>query len=345
MSGIVVLFGGTSSERMVACASAQHISSVLTQAECWFWDTDNSVSHVASQLLQDHQEVFTTEFKPKQTQKKWSTVQEALDEAKRRNLTIYLSLHGGDGENGWVQKECEQRGLAYTGSNSTASALAMDKTKAKERARTRGVKMAEQYPFRASDSSAQAKLAAFQSQFGSIVLKPANEGSSVGLSFINTADELIQWWAANQNSKTYWLAEEFLKGRELTIGVMMYKNCLVALPPSEVILERNSRFDYKGKYLGVGNTEITPADVTFAEQNAAQEVVLLAHTSLGCEGYTRSEVILTDRGAYYLETNTLPGLTKMSFIPQQVRAAGFSMEEFFREQIVFAERRRAEAAK
>ena len=337
--GLVVLFGGTSSERMVACASAQHIISLRNDAECWFWDIDGKVISVDRDLILNHQDVFNTAFSPKNALKTWSSVAQALDEAKQRRLTIYPSLHGGDGENGWLQKECETRKLAFIGSSSAVSALAMDKPKSKERVRTRGVKMAEQLTFFAKDVGVHAKLSAFQTQFGSIVLKPSNEGSSVGLSFVNSGDELQQWWQANQNSKTSWLAEEFLKGRELTIGVMMHHNCLIALPPSEVILDRNARFDYQGKYMGVGNREITPAELTLAQQNAAQEVAILAHTALGCEGYTRSEVIMTDRGIYYLETNTLPGLTKKSFIPQQLAAAGFQMDDFLNSQIAMAERR------
>lgn len=340
--GLVILFGGTSSERMVACASAQHIISLRHDAECWFWDVDGKVHSVDRDLILNHQDVFTSAFAPKTSFKIWPSIGAALDEAKQRSLTLYLSLHGGDGENGWIQNECELRKLAFIGSGSVASALALDKTKSKDRVRTRGVKMAEQCAFFCKDAGAEAQLSLFQSRFGSIVLKPSNEGSSVGLSFVNSADELKAWWQTNQNSKTSWLAEEFLKGRELTIGVMMYHNCLIALPPSEVILDRNARFDYQGKYLGMGNREITPAELTLAEQNAAQEVAILAHSALGCEGYTRSEVIMTDRGVYYLETNTLPGLTKKSFIPQQLAAAGFPMDEFLASQIAMAERRMME---
>lgn len=340
MSGIVVLFGGTSSERMVSCASAQHIASVRSDAECWYWNNDGTVASVDRNLILNHQDVFTTAFSPAQTLEKWPSVLEALDHAKRRGLTLYLGLHGGDGENGWLQAECERRGLAFTGSGSKASALAMDKPKAKEAVRTRGIKVAEQYAFLATDNGAEASLVSFHKKFSSIVLKPACDGSSAGLSFINSPGELTQWWQTEKKSTNPWLAEEFIKGRELTIGVMMLRGCLSVLPPSEVILDRDARFDYEGKYLGVGNREITPAELSLAEQTTAQEISILAHTALGCFGYTRTDMILTDRGIYYLETNTLPGLTKASFIPQQVRAAGFTMEEFFAGQIELAQRRR-----
>lgn len=339
MSGVVVLFGGTNSERMVSCASAQHIVSVLTGAECWFWASDGTIASVDRKLILDHQDVFLSEFVPTNTIKKWATVGQALDEAKSRNLTLYLGVHGGDGENGWLQKECEHRGVPYTGSSSAVSEIAMDKPRAKERVRSRGVKVAEQYTFKVTDADAQSKLAAFQAKFGSIVLKPASEGSSVGLSFLNSPAEVDGWWQNNKSSTIHWLAEEFLKGREFTVGVMMFNHCLTVLPPSEVILDRNARFDYQGKYLGVGNREITPAELTIAEQTAVQEVAILAYTALGCYCYTRSEMIMTDRGIYYLETNTLPGLTKKSFIPQQLAVAKVPMDEFFHYQIELAKRR------
>lgn len=339
MSKNVVLFGGTNSERMVSCASAQHIVSILSDAECWFWGLDGTVSSVDRQNILNHENVFVSEFVPTRVLKKWNTVGEALDDAKNRNLTLYLGVHGGDGENGWLQAECEKRGVAFTGSGSVTSELAMNKPLAKERVRAHGIKVAEQYTFYAKDSEAKANLAGFQSKFGSIVLKPASDGSSVGLSFINSSEELTQWWRDNGSSTNQWLAEEFLRGREFTVGVMMFRNCLTVLPPSEVILDRNARFDYKGKYLGVGNREVTPAELTIAEQTAAQQLALLAYAALGCYGYTRGEMIMTDRGFYFLEINTLPGLTKKSFIPQQLTAAKVDMAEFFHHQIELANRR------
>jgi D-alanine-D-alanine ligase len=111
---------------------------------------------------------------------------------------------------------------------------------------------------------------------------------------------------------------------------------LTVLPPSEVILDRDAHFDYQGKYLGVGNREVTPAEVTVYEASAAQALSLLAHSALGCFGYTRTDMILTQKGLYYLETNTLPGMTKASFIPQQLRAAGISLESFVRGQVALA---------
>ncbi|MCX6125610.1 MAG: D-alanine--D-alanine ligase [Proteobacteria bacterium] len=339
MSGIVVLFGGSSSERRVSCASAQHFSEVLLQASCWFWQEDGAVVAVDSAEIQNHQNVFLQSFNPKKVLTRWDSMDQCLDYAKGKGLVIVNSLHGGDGENGWIQRACERRQLAYTGSGAEASALALDKPLAKQKVRSRGVLVADQLVFSGINQSSKADLIAFQAQHGRIVLKPANEGSSAGLSFVETKLEVESWINAREASAATWLCEEMLIGREFTIGVVMFRGCLMALPPSEVILERNARFDYEGKYLGVGNREITPADLSPKDAALVQETVLLAHTSLGCYGYTRSEVIFTKRGPVFLETNTLPGLTKRSFIPQQLAAAKINVLDFVNGQIELANRR------
>ena len=339
MQAIVVLFGGSSSERLVSCASAQHFSEVLPEALCWFWQADGAVVAVDSVELQNHKNVFLQTFSPKQVLSRWDSIDQCLDYAKGKGLVVLNSLHGGDGENGWIQRACESRQLAYTASGAEASALALDKPLAKQKVKARGVLVADQLVFSTLDQNSKADLIAFQAQHGRLVLKPACEGSSAGLSFVETKVEVESWINAHQANTATWLCEEMLIGREFTIGVAMFRGCLMALPPSEVILERNARFDYEGKYLGVGNREITPADLSPKDTALVQETVLLAHTALGCYGYTRSEVILTKRGAVFLETNTLPGLTKKSFIPQQLAAAKIEVRDFVAGQIELASRR------
>lgn len=335
-SEVVILFGANGTENLVSCASAQHFSEMLPDADCIFWQEDGSVLEVDRAELHGHQNVFLTKFTPKKVMRTWATVPDYLDHIKTSAKTVLLSVHGGDGENGWVQRQLEDRKIFFTGSGSACSAVAIDKTLSKNCVKPRGVKLADQIAFKIGDSNAEQNLIAFQKQFGSIVLKPANEGSSTNLSFIHGASEVSAWWKVNESSSISWIAEEMLRGREFTIGVMMHRGCLMVLPPSEVILEHNANFDYKGKYLGVGNQEITPADLSPKLTAQVQEVVLVAHAALGCYGYTRSEVIMTERGVFYLETNTLPGFTKKSFIPQQLQAAQIPVADFISEQLRLA---------
>jgi D-alanine-D-alanine ligase len=113
-----------------------------------------------------------------------------------------------------------------------------------------------------------------------------------------------------------------------------------ALPASEIRLTGESAFDYEGKYLGRGSVEITPAEVPPEVSAAAQNVALAAHRLIGCSGYSRTDVIAAEGGVYFLELNTLPGLTRASFIPQQLAAAGRSLEQFLDDQIALARARR-----
>jgi D-alanine-D-alanine ligase len=131
--------------------------------------------------------------------------------------------------------------------------------------------------------------------------------------------------------------ENFITGRELTVGVTQIENDLVALPASEVILNEGRSFDYNGKYLGSGTTEVTPASLTEAELEAAQRLAIEAHLAFHCYGYSRTDMILAADGPYFLETNTLPGLSKPSFVPQQLLAADIPIKTFIEEQIRLAE--------
>src|SRR5207249_5346398 len=119
-----------------------------------------------------------------------------------------------------------------------------------------------------------------------------------------------------------YLAEEFISGTELTVAVVDGPGGARALPTSEVRLEQGRAFDYEGKYLGKGTREITPAEVPEEVSRGAQQVALQAHAALGCEGYSRTDIIISAKGPVFLELNTLPGLTRMSFIPQQCQAEG-----------------------
>ena len=132
-----------------------------------------------------------------------------------------------------------------------------------------------------------------------------------------------------------YMAEPFIAGREITVGVWQ-KNYhkTIALPCSEVRVLQGGQFDYQGKYLGKGIQELTPAPLTGDESKACQELALKLHFMIGCKGYSRTDMILSDKGPVILEINTLPGLTKASFIPQQLLAIKTDLRAFFSAQIL-----------
>lgn len=335
MSTVYLLFGGVSSERLVSVATAKHILTVCPDVVPLFWADDGAVAIVERAEVLAHKDAFTAAFAPRMRHQEWPSIDRCLDTMTPEDC-VYLGLHGGAGEDGTVQELCEKRQISYTCSDSKASALAMSKPRAKDVLRRCNVAVAADIVFNLSDKDVGKKLREFQQRHQQIVIKPAAEGSSAGLAFMSSSTELETWLNDSHGSTNEFIAEERLNGREFTIGVVDFENHVVVLPCSEVILERNAHFDYKGKYLGQGNKEITPADVTKREALLAQKVAFDAHVSLGCFGYTRTEVIYTDRGFYFLETNTLPGLTEASFIPQQLRAAGINVEDFLRLQIRLA---------
>jgi D-alanine-D-alanine ligase len=340
MRELVVLFGGASSERKVSVASAQNVASVLDQADAWFWAPGDEMYRIDRAALLEHERPFEAEFVPRSAAS-FGSLQQALDEPGARTTTFVLALHGTGGEDGTVQKMFEQRHIAFTGPGSDASAKAFDKEWAKRIAAAAGVPIAESVHLpRGDEATVGSALLGFLGRHGRIVAKPVAGGSSVGLYQIASVADAQRTAAAIADSPDEYLAEAFVSGTELTVGVVDDERGTRALPASEVRLEQGRAFDYEGKYLGKGTREITPAEVPVAVARGAQQVALNAHKALGCEGYSRTDVICGDRGPVFLEINTLPGLTRMSFIPQQLAAEGTTMKAFLDAQIALARRRR-----
>lgn len=340
MSDVVILFGGASSERMVSVASAQNVSAQLPDAECWFLARDGQVFVTPREVLAAHEKAFTTEFTPGGAAT-WPSLDTALDAPAAKGRTFFLALHGGDGENGVTQQKFESRGLAFTGSSAMASAQAFDKARTKELAQAKGARVALE---RRLDTTKEAELrrtlAELLSNAPRWVLKPQADGSSHGLVHLRAPDEIDAAVKTLHALRLPYLAEVFIEGRELTVGVVQDANGLRALPVSEVRVIPGGAFDYEGKYLGRGTEELTPAPLDAGERAAAQALALLTHKAVGCFGYSRTDMILTAQGPVLLEINTLPGMTKASFIPQQLAAAGLEVKHFLAGQLELARARR-----
>lgn len=337
---VVILFGGTSSERLVSVASAQNVSAQLPGAACWFIARSGEVFVVPAPLLAAHQRAFEVDFSPPDAAR-WPSLAAALDAPEAKGKTFFLALHGGDGENGVTQRLFEQRGLAFTGSGSEASARAFDKATTKQLAAAQGAPTAEARQLPPMDAAAaKVALSALLAAHPRWVLKPQADGSSHGLVHLRSAEQLDDAAQTLARLQLAYLAEVFVEGRELTVGVVDDEGGPRALPVSEVRLVPGGAFDYAGKYLGHGTEEITPAQLTPAEWESAQRLAVLTHRALGCRGYSRTDMILTAKGPVLLEINTLPGMTKASFIPQQVAAANRPLRDFLDRQLQLARERR-----
>ena len=339
-SDVVIVFGGSSSERLVSVASGQNVSRHLPDAQCWFVREDGAVFFVTPAVLAAHARPFEQDFVAA-GEPAFVDLATALDSGKAKNQSFFLALHGGDGENGVTQKLFEQRHLAFTGSGSEASADAFDKVKARKLASARGAKVAEARTLPVMGvAMAKAALASLLAAHPHWVLKPQADGSSHGLIHLKAPEQLDAAAEALSGFALNYLAEVFVEGRELTVGVVDDPGGCAALPVSEVRLIPGGAFDYAGKYLGKGTEEITPAQLTGPEWAAAQGLAVLTHQALGCEGYSRTDMILGPTGLVLLELNTLPGMTKASFIPQQLEAAGRSVKDFLERALQLARSRR-----
>src|SRR5882762_6785436 len=325
---ITILFGGTNKERLVSVASAQALHRALPEADLWFWSVADAVHQVSSNELLTHARPFEDEFKPLA---RGVPLEQALDQAKADDRVLVLGLHGGQAENGELQVMCEMRGIAFTGSGSAASHLAFDKVAAKRFAAIAGVKA----PAGVALEDAEQALA----EYGRLIAKPARDGSSYGLIFVNSTQDLVSVRRAARTEE--YLLEPFVSGAEATCGVLeLLDGSLIALPTVEIIpAEGGFGFDYRAKYLAKSTQEICPGRFAPELSAAIMEQALKAHRAMSCSGYSRSDFIISDKGPVFLETNTLPGLTKASLYPKALKAQGIEFADFLTDQIALAEKR------
>jgi D-alanine-D-alanine ligase len=338
----IVLFGGPSDERHVSVASAQAVIRALgPSALAWFWAPDGAVYDVAQSDLLSHQRPFEVDFVPARPAI-FPTIEQALDTLPVDDPVFFLAVHGTGGEDGTLQRLLETRGIPFTGSGSEASTAAFDKGRAKELVRGH-VRIAES---RITHTAAEVRevIGDMLSRHERIVLKPLAGGSSRGLFFLGRDGD-----AADVAEKVIalgipYIIEQFLSGRELTVGVLDDDGSPHALPVIEIEVDPNRAFDYAGKYLGVGTREICPANIPEEMARDAQQTAVAAHEALGCEGYSRTDLMATSDGVYFLETNTLPGLTSSSLVPQELKVVGIEFRDFLLRQLELAVSRSRRAA-
>jgi D-alanine-D-alanine ligase len=240
-----------------------------------------------------------------------------------------LGLHGGSTENGELQAMCEVRNLPFTGSGSASSNLAFDKVAAKRFAAIAGVNGPPGVMLEDIEQGF--------AQYGSLIAKPARDGSSYGLIFVNSSQDIAAVREAAKSEE--YLIEPFIAGVEATCGVLEQSDGSVfSLPPIEIIPAQGG-FDYTAKYLLKSTQEICPGRFAPEVTAGIMDLALRAHRVLSCSGYSRTDFIISRHGPIYLETNTLPGLTKASLYPKALKAQGIDFADFLRDQIVLAERR------
>lgn len=234
----------------------------------------------------------------------------------RLSDAVFLALHGASGENGQVQAALDCFGVRYTGSGYDGSLLAMDKDLAKRLFRDAGVRTPDWMIYRVGSDSREAIL---RSVGLPCVVKPLNCGSSVGVSMVESAEELNDALNVAAQYGTRVLVEKKITGRELAVGILGER----VLPPVEII-PKEGFYDYRNKYQG-NTEEICPADLPRETVECLSDQCKRAFNALRLRGYARFDFILDREGRpWCLEANTLPGMTPTSLLPQEAQAVGIS---------------------
>ena len=231
----------------------------------------------------------------------------------------FIALHGRFGEDGTLQGALEWLGLRYTGSGVLGSALAMDKLRAKRLWMAEGLPTP---PFEILDAKSDFRATAKRLGLP-LMVKPVNEGSSIGMSKVRAAGDLEEAYALAVNYDRAVIAEKFIEGSELTAGILGEQ----ALPLIKLETPRDF-YDYQAKYLAEDTRYLIPCGLPAAREREMQQLCLRAFRALGCSGWGRVDLMLDRAGdPWLLEVNTVPGMTDHSLVPMAARAAGLTYED------------------
>jgi D-alanine-D-alanine ligase len=290
---VAVLFGGASAEREVSLMSGSGVLKALM-----------------SRGIDAHA------FDP---------AERDLGDLKREGFArCFIALHGRFGEDGTVQGALELLGIPYTGSGVMASSVAMDKVM------TKRVWLSEGLPtpaWREVESMEQTQQA-FTVLGSPMIVKPAREGSTIGLTKVTDASQCAQAYALAAQHDPSVLCEQFISGDEVTCPVLGSGTDAKSLPVIRVVAP-GGNYDYHNKYFGNDTQYIVPCKLPEGEEVAIQALVVKAFRTLGCKGWARADVMIdaATRKPYLLEINTSPGMTSHSLVPMSASAAGMSYED------------------
>ncbi|MGE5452857.1 MAG: D-alanine--D-alanine ligase [Acidobacteriota bacterium] len=290
---VAVLFGGTSAERDVSMMSGSGVLKALQSQ-----GVDAHAFDPAERPLQDLQA-------------------EGFDRC-------FIALHGRGGEDGTVQGALELLGIPYTGSGVMASSIAMDKIMTKRIWRFEGLPT----PDWRMVSSAEDCVHALSVLGAPMIVKPAREGSSIGLTKVTDPSQCAAAYAAAAQHDPEVLCEQFIDGDETTCPVLIVNGQPQALPLIRIVAP-DGNYDYQNKYFTDEVKYLCPSQLDADEEAEIARQVVRAFKTLGCRGWARADVMIRrgDRQPFLLEINTAPGMTSHSLVPMSARVAGLSYEQ------------------
>ncbi len=236
---------------------------------------------------------------------------------------VFIALHGRYGEDGTLQGALEQLGIPYTGPGVLASSIAMDKAMTKRIWLHEGLATPKFHML-----SADSDWAAVVAKLGlPLIVKPAHEGSTLGLTKVTDAAQLLAAYALAAKYDSAVMAEEFISGMELTCPVLGAGDTARALPVVRIVAP-DANYDYQNKYFSDQTRYLCPSGLPPEQEKQIQDLVLKSFTSLGCRGWARADVMVreADNQPFLLEINTSPGMTGHSLVPMSAAVAGMPYE-------------------
>jgi len=314
MKTIAIAAGGDSSEFEVSVKSAIEVSNILSskyftyiiiiRGTNWYWEDPKGRFF----------NIDKNDFSLK------------TDDIKLRFDAVFIAIHGKPGENGYLQGYFEMLNIPYTSCRAFCSALTFNKQACKLFLKDYRIPMAKAILIREGD---EIEIEAVINRVGlPCFVKPNDSGSSFGVTKVKKKEELTLAFENAFRESDEVLIEAFMNGREVACGVVKTRSKAVILPVTEII-SKNEFFDYEAKYTPGRSQEVTPADLPQKVTDRIQKLSSEIYDLLGCNGIVRVDFILIDLKPYFLEINTVPGMTKESLVPKQAKAAGIHLEDLY----------------
>ena len=324
---VAVIYGSDSSEWEVSVRSGQFTASQIDGERFDVYEIFARFGQwsVAAYRLKGQERVaFAEDERPMIDKTDFSAV---VNGEKVRFDFVYIMQHGTPGENGLMQGSLEMLGIPHSGCNAFVSAITFDKFSCKSYLKDVDYVKCAKDVFLRKGESVEGLAAKAAEQLGlPMFVKPTDGGSSFGVTKVKTVEDFDKAVDYAFSEGNMLIAEAAVVGRELTCAVYFDGKENIALPVIEIITE-NEFFDYEAKYQG-HSREVCPAQIPDALRDEIQEVSKKIYSHLGCAGLVRVDYIASEEGLYFLEVNTIPGMTSASLVPQMVRAAGLSMTDF-----------------
>jgi D-alanine-D-alanine ligase len=334
---VALVFGGASSEHEVSCTTAAGVLSAIDRErfELLAIGITKTGNFVHTEIDPAWRLADRPEVKDNGTRVNWPLGGGELTVSRGENVTslglvdvVFPLLHGINGEDGSIQGLLQLAGLPYVGNGVASSAVAMDKVLAKAICRDAGIPVADSLVIRLRDwlADPESTLERLRSFHGfPLFVKPSRSGSSVGVSMVRNADDLVPAIVSAFQHDSTVLVEPRLIGRELECAVLEGRGDAphrVSLA-GEIVMKTREFYDYEAKYLDPDAAElIAPANLTRAELGKMQALARRAFDALGCAGLARTDFFLTENGFVLTEVNTMPGFTPISMYPRLWQVSG-----------------------